>query len=396
MPDLNVHPLSLRFSDPRVERDFTEYWLPRLRLQARAALVLGLTVYICYGLVDYWLLNVSERTGMWGIRLGMTVLTVATLLLTFHRNFARFSSWPLALTGFAAGLSLLMALRSIPVEVVSHYSVGLVLVAFFTYNLVGARFIHALSINLSLLALYNLLVWSHSGIPTSILASLNFFLFSANLMGGTAGYLAERQRRQLFMRERELDAQRQHHQQRALHDALTGLPNRELLLDRLEHAVAQAQRHGELCAGFYVDLDGFKQVNDEWGHEVGDALLRSVADCLRGSLREADTVARLGGDEFFVLAEQLPSVQAAQALGEKLRGALAHAVLESHTHWGQMLHSPVNASIGACLFPYPNASGADIIRRADLAMYAAKRAGKGRCIFAPMPPEDNITLRAVG
>lgn len=394
MSDLRVHPLTLRFADPRLERAFVDAWIPRLRTQARAALVLGMAVYLAYGLIDYWLLDSSARSGIWAIRGVAIALGLATLLLTFHKQFSRFNSWPLALAGFEAGISLLLVFPRIPQEFLSHYYVGLVLVAFFTFNLVGARFIHALLTNLTLLALYNVYA-THTGLAAGTLASHDFFLVSANLLGGAAGYMAERQRRQLYLRERELDAQRAHHQQRALHDSLTGLPNRELLQDRLEHAIAQAQRHGELCAGYFIDLDGFKQVNDEWGHEVGDALLRSVADCLRGSLREADTVARLGGDEFFVLAEQLPSVQAAMALGDKLRSALAYTTHESDTHWGEMLHKPVNASIGACLFPYTGATAADVVRKADQAMYTAKRAGKARCVFAPTLV-DEAPRRAVG
>jgi predicted signal transduction protein with EAL and GGDEF domain len=126
----------------------------------------------------------------------------------------------------------------------------------------SARFVFALGVDLILLVAYNLLFGKFLVYPLHILASHDFFIVSANLIGGSAGYLAEHGRRILFLRERELDDQRQHHLTRSLHDGLTGLPNRDLLYDRITQAMSEAHRNGSKHCGFFLDLDGFKAIND--------------------------------------------------------------------------------------------------------------------------------------
>ena len=170
--------------------------------------------------------------------------------------------------------------------------------------------------------------------------------------------------------------QRLKHFDRSLHDALTGLPNRELLHDRMEQALSRSSRDGLHHAGLFIDLDGFKQINDNFGHEVGDRTLKEVADRLRAAVREADTVARLGGDEFFVLIYDISESDNAVAKATQLL-ALIKAPLP-----GMPDEFVQSASIGICLFPYPSANVEDIIRRADQAMYNAKEAGKDRYFVA--------------
>jgi diguanylate cyclase len=160
-----------------------------------------------------------------------------------------------------------------------------------------------------------------------------------------------------------------HHQ--AFHDALTGLPNRALFLDRLGHALDLAARDDREVSVAFLDLDGFKAVNDSLGHAAGDALLVRVADRLRGSLRTADTVARLGGDEFAVLVEQGDPTMVAEGLVE---------ALESPFHLDQRTVT-ISASVGVATME-PGRAGparaATLLHRADVAMYAVKANGKGR------------------
>jgi diguanylate cyclase (GGDEF)-like protein/PAS domain S-box-containing protein len=154
-------------------------------------------------------------------------------------------------------------------------------------------------------------------------------------------------------------------------DALTGLPNRLLLADRLDQAMASNQRSGKLLAICFMDLDGFKQVNDLYGHEVGDALLREVGDRLQGLLRGSDTVARLGGDEFVMLLSSLESEEeCSQALDRVLK-----IVATPYALPGDRLIE-ISSSVGVTLYP-PDVADADtLLRHADQAMYAAKQAGK--------------------
>jgi diguanylate cyclase (GGDEF)-like protein len=172
-----------------------------------------------------------------------------------------------------------------------------------------------------------------------------------------------------YQRRIERHARRSSH--RAAHDALTGLPNRSLFEERIGPAAAGAVRTGESVAVLMLDLDGFKEVNDTLGHHGGDALLRAVADRLRGAVREADTVARLGGDEFAVLLRPVASRQQAEAQGWRLHDAVVAPVELD----GRVVR--VGVSVGVALSPEDGADAAVLMRHADAAMYRAKRGRLG-------------------
>ncbi len=154
----------------------------------------------------------------------------------------------------------------------------------------------------------------------------------------------------------------------AQHDALTGLPNRALLFDRLERALAAAQRNGHVLAVLFIDLDGFKPVNDHYGHDVGDALLQAVAQRLQGLVRESDTAARIGGDEFVVLLPTIAADEDADGVADKLRAALA-SPFDIHGH-----RIMISGSVGVALFPRDGDSPAALLEHADGAMYREKQA----------------------
>ncbi len=159
----------------------------------------------------------------------------------------------------------------------------------------------------------------------------------------------------------------------AHYDALTGLPNRVLLSDRMQRGMAQARRRGQQLALAYIDLDGFKTINDTLGHQAGDRLLAVVAARMKAALREGDSISRLGGDEFVALLLDLPDVEACELLVRRLLGAVSQAVSLA----GQEVK--VSASIGLTLYPQAEDVDADqLLRQADLAMYQAKLAGKNR------------------
>jgi diguanylate cyclase (GGDEF)-like protein/PAS domain S-box-containing protein len=173
--------------------------------------------------------------------------------------------------------------------------------------------------------------------------------------------------------EAQLYQQELEHQ--ANHDVLTGLPNRNLLTDRMAQAVAHARRKRERLAIVCLDLDRFKLINDSFGHLVGDALLKTVAARLRATLRESDTVARLGGDEFMVILSGLAHAEDAGGVAQKLLAALARPVaIEAHD-----LH--VTASIGISIYPEDGDSTDALLRNADTAMYRAKEQGRDRLQF---------------
>ncbi len=169
-----------------------------------------------------------------------------------------------------------------------------------------------------------------------------------------------------------LKAQEKQLKQMAYYDALTDLPNRVLLADRLVQGIQQTRRAQSLMAVCYLDLDGFKSVNDSLGHEAGDRLLVEMAARLKAALRGGDTVARLGGDEFVLLLVGLESVEECGLALERLLNAIAQPILIDDQP------VTVSASIGVALFPQDDSDADTLMRHADQAMYQAKQAGKNR------------------
>ena len=159
--------------------------------------------------------------------------------------------------------------------------------------------------------------------------------------------------------------------QTALHDGLTGLPNRQLLMERLDHALRRAHRDQNMVAVIFIDLDGFKSVNDTHGHDAGDALLKSVSSQLLRQVRETDTVARLGGDEFIIAYTEINTPQEATLLSQQILDALTGS--QSMVNDQKI---DVGASIGIALYPEHGQSGEDLIKAADEAMYDVKKRGK--------------------
>lgn len=197
----------------------------------------------------------------------------------------------------------------------------------------------------------------------------------------TAAELAERNEQLTReIAERQLIETMVRHQ--ASHDPLTGLPNRMLFHDRLHGAIQRASRHLTRFALAFVDIDGFKQVNDSHGHAAGDALLQEIAARLSAHLRGNDTVARLGGDEFALLLEEIDEPRVALQLCEKLCAVLREPY--SLRVNGEPVEVRVGASIGIAPYAPDEQADADerLMRAADRAMYAAKRSGKNRCVLA--------------
>ena len=161
----------------------------------------------------------------------------------------------------------------------------------------------------------------------------------------------------------------------AYHDMLTGLPNRQLFYERLRQSVIYAKRNTRMLAVLFIDLDGFKNVNDTLGHRAGDLLLKLVAEKLKSSLRENDTVARLGGDEFTIKLADIAYPKDAAKVAEKILSRFLEPFqLEGHEVF-------TTASIGISVFPHHGQDAEALIKNADLAMYRAKQLGKNKCML---------------
>lgn len=168
----------------------------------------------------------------------------------------------------------------------------------------------------------------------------------------------------------------------AFHDALTDLPNRSLLMDRLDHQIAKAERDKNCLAVMFLDLDRFKVVNDTLGHEIGDDLLRAVAKKLQAQVRQSDTVSRLGGDEFIILLDSPANDEEVAYIA----GRVLAAISEPMEFRGRV--AQVGASIGIAMFPRDGNTPVELMKRADAAMYAVKEGGRNTYRFFKPPTDE--------
>ena len=184
---------------------------------------------------------------------------------------------------------------------------------------------------------------------------------------------------------KEAEAQYQH---LAFHDPLTGLPNRMLLMDRLEQALSRLPWQGRLLAVIYLDLDRFKLVNDSLGHEAGDHLLKAVADRLQESVRAGDTVARMSGDEFVVVLRDVAAESDVIGLAERIKDRVLEPV-----PWGEGESIRVSLSAGVAMAPTDGADAGTLLRHADTAMYEAKSAGRDGYRFFSRDMNERVSVR---
>jgi diguanylate cyclase len=205
----------------------------------------------------------------------------------------------------------------------------------------------------------------------------------ATMAMALAGLVSGRQ----FLAQRDLISAQGALRHQALHDALTGLPNRLVVLDRTEQLLARARRQPAPVAVMILDIDGFKHVNDTFGHPAGDKLLRTVADRLTSVVREGDTVGRLSGDEFVILLEPAPVTVAPEFVAERVLAVLRQPI--------DLIGSSdrsisITASIGIAVGPQPTAD--DLLRDADIALYRAKESGRNRYVL--FEPEMQASAEA--
>ena len=206
------------------------------------------------------------------------------------------------------------------------------------------------------------------------IAVISVIVFIANYF-----FLRRKVRKKTAALETELEFRRMIEKQlldMATHDSLTELPNRKLFSERLNHAIAGARRQRCQLAVIFLDLDGFKHVNDTFGHDCGDELLKGVAGRLRDCVREADTVARLGGDEFTIILEMVKNKDEVTTVAERM---LKYLSMPYSFNKGDAV---VTASLGISLYPEDGETYDELVRSADNAMYRAKEYGKNRYSYS--------------
>jgi len=379
----------LVFSDPRKEAAFVADYARRIMPQTRIALLLGAIIFLGLGFTDR-LFYPDNFLPLLQLRLIMAGSLIAGYLVTRARWAQDAHQVLLAGLTLLTGSAMLAMMLRVPTPE-THF-VGLFLVIAWSYTFCGLRFFAALFTNMALLlAFANLFALAPPQAQQWALVG-TFYLLAASLFLGLAGFLVERQRRNLFLQAEALDEERRDNEHRALHDPLTGLPNRVHFEQVLESALARAVRNEELLAVLFIDLNDFKPINDQLGHWVGDEMLRAIAHRLARAHRGGDTLARQGGDEFVLLLEGIQSTADARNVALKLLNDLDRrfqvADLDRKLHRIQ-----VSASIGIAIFPQHAENSEDLMQLADQAMYEAKQQGGNAVAVATTPeavPEDAV------
>ncbi|HET7308417.1 MAG TPA: GGDEF domain-containing protein [Gammaproteobacteria bacterium] len=364
----------LRFVDGELERAFRSDYAVRTRMQTRVSLALGLVIYLALGFQDPWFFPLDAGLILL-VRLCVSATLLVSVAATFHPQFVRIQQpWVLVQT-LVAGAGVVFMISHAGLETANSYFFGVTLVIVWAFNFSGLRFYPALLANVVLITAYGVVFGAWNEPPTRWLATDLSNCVSAAMITGFAGYLIEWQRRVLFDQNRLIDRERESHQQLALFDQLTGLPNRLLFQQRLRESLLHRERRGDRLAVLFLDIDHFKPINDSFGHHAGDRMLSVLASRLKSCLRREDLVARIGGDEFLMLIEDVPQPDDVAAVAEKI----LEAVIRPLSFRGAS-DAPepvqVSASIGIALYPQDGASADELIRAADAAMYTVKAAGR--------------------
>lgn len=350
------------------------------------ACMLCMLLYLSFGVLDIWALPNSLGFA-WAVR---TVVVLATLagLLQACRNRHWFIEHYGALTVslyalWGAGVEAIIAVSRPGEASWTHYYAGLTLVttALYTWTYVTplAASILGGALTAAYIAIAIGLQRLHEGPESSALVAIVFFLASTNLIGMLSMLARENFSRQAFllkhMLRRDLETagnEQRQSQHMSEHDYLTGLPNRLRFERRMHELFSNARLTGGSVGLLFIDLDGFKPINDEYGHAAGDAVLADVAKKMMGLIRTEDLVARLGGDEFVIA---IPLAMNNTDRLHSLRLAISMRIGQALCWEGKSLR--VTASIGAACYPEDGGSVSQVLAAADRAMYLDKqRAGQ--------------------
>lgn len=375
-----------------LREEFELYLAEERRRVARECAFLALTLYLLFGILDIWAIP-SALYAVWGVRLAIAAFILAFLRYSRSESFMR--RYHLAMPTFflvlGAGIELMVFLSG-EYDIAKYaYYTGLILVVMglHTWSYLPA-WQNALTGGL-LVLVYLIIALTTQGMGAPerwpILLTNCFFFVSANIIGYFGSLARERYLRESFLLRHDLITDLERialEKQRAAywseHDPLTGLPNRNYLMQRL--ARRMAERSGEaVLALLFIDLDGFKAINDRLGHAAGDEVLKAIGKRIEGSVREGDLFARIGGDEFIVVL-MLPRRD------DEVVQRIARSIIQSVEQpiRSPAVDLPISASIGVAYCPDHASTPAALIQAADLQMYAAKSSGRGRVSIAPAAP----------
>ena len=357
--------LTLRFRDTSLEAEYQATYPTGRRRITRFGIVLTAFLFVLFGFLETpESPEIGER--MWTLRLG-TFAALAVIFGVSYTNFFLRHMQLLVSVGVVAIAGVYALLQAMTPRPLIQETYAFILMMMGAYTVLALQFGYALLVS-SLITLVVLLdiFYLTPGMSIGEFSAL-VYAATAMLLVSTGAYLFDRERRRSFYMRRQLEAEREESHRLALHDSLTGLPNRRLLMEKLQHAIERAQRYQRHAALMFLDLDGFKQVNDTQGHDAGDSLLVEVARRLKSVARQVDTTARLGGDEFVLLFEDVMDRSDVTPLAERVMRVFEEPVQVSGTE------IQVAASIGIAFYPGDGETADQLLIAADKAMYLAKK-----------------------
>ncbi len=375
-----INAITLRFYGLGMEREYDLYNVKNVIHQSRLGISIGVMIWVLFSIFDTFITSGHYNKIIWAITFIVIALAIVSYIITLtYKFYRRFNQIMMMMISVICAGFIVLKIWLMPDVSLLHFFPALILVTMWTHCLSGLKFINACFASLVIILIFTVPFSIYGHMAMHDISIFTFYLLATTVLAAASSYATEKMNKELFLSQRILEEDRKLHLNRSLHDALTGLPNRLLLEDRLNKAISTASRDKKAAAAIFIDLDGFKEVNDTYGHDVGDVLLQQVAQRLAQVMRESDTLSRIGGDEFFVLAMSVKTKNSTVVFIEKLLKELRqpYQVNDKISIYG------ITASIGVCMFPYKGCSPADIMRRADLAMYQVKRDGKSGMAFAP-------------
>lgn len=366
--------LTLRFPR-RLEREYQRYYSERNVGYARLAFASGIIMYALYAYVDY-VLSPTYFPVLITLRLGIvTPLMLVFLLFMFTRTFAMLMQPALVLINIVIGLSIDLFNVLAFDEVANFYFFGVMIVNMYLHTFGRIQWAWAAPAGILNVLFCDLSLLYTGQVNSQLFILANYFMISSMLLGMVGCYTIEHAVRREFLHVRRLSGQNAELQEHSRTDPLTGLLNRRSMLERLDEEYARSTRSHRAFSIAILDADHFKQINDRWGHECGDQVLKAIASLMKQTLRTGDIIARWGGEEFLVLFPET-RLAAARIAAEQLRRRIAAMSL----HYSGM---PVSITVTIGLSESAlDESIESAIRRADEALYEGKRLGRDRTIAA--------------
>lgn len=363
--ELRLNPLTLEFRDPEQEAAYMATYPRGMRNLTRLGLLLGIALLAVFAAWDK-MAGIETTLFFTTLRIVIFASLVLLLLISgtdfYYRHMQKLVAW----LPMATAVLVATAVMTDPSSLSRNY-ILYILVMMAAYTVFALQFTYVLVISVFTMALFVLNLFGDSSAGLLMNMHMTFTITGAFMFVIIGAWMTDRQRRIGFHMRQQLVDEREESRRMALHDHLTGLANRRLLMERLALAVARDRRSGCSSVVMFLDLDDFKPINDRFGHRAGDELLVEIGTRLQSVVREVDTLARVGGDEFVIVFEDVKSRDCAAILAERVRAQFSLPVeIDSRM-------VSVAASIGVAIHPGNGETPDELLDAADHAMYDAKK-----------------------